>query len=213
MRRWYRWYWAQTWYRNTYLVNRPEDIGRTTGNHPEWNNIHDSGCHFTCLAMIVGIDPARLASELRDRTYFLPDESLPAKLLNPATSSEGLVWDQNAPHKNLRSISIENLWNHQFGRRVSITLSYVGRSSTDNYESANARVSDVRSRGNHLICGPADHSYLVAGNLDGEYFLWDPDGSATSVEQNLQGRMTLQKLFRTCRDKKIELWEYSFVVA
>ena len=63
MEKWYDQYWAQNWYKNTYLVNKAEQITQAVNPPCEWNNIHDSGCNFTCLAMIVGVDPAYLTSD------------------------------------------------------------------------------------------------------------------------------------------------------
>ena len=54
-------YHAQSFYRNTFLVNRPQEIARAEKSDREWNNLAESGCHFTCLAMIAGVDPATLA--------------------------------------------------------------------------------------------------------------------------------------------------------
>ncbi len=54
-------YHAQSFYRNTFLVNRPQEIARAEKSDHEWNNIAESGCHFTCMAMIGGVDPATLA--------------------------------------------------------------------------------------------------------------------------------------------------------
>lgn len=74
MKQWYRQYYSQTWYANTFLVRRPNQIGRTFDGK-EWNNIYDSGCHFTCLATILAVDPARLASELKDEPFFMLTEN------------------------------------------------------------------------------------------------------------------------------------------
>ncbi len=54
-------YHAQSFYRNTFLVDRPQQIARAEKSDREWNNIAESGCHFTCMAMIGCVDPATLA--------------------------------------------------------------------------------------------------------------------------------------------------------
>ena len=54
-------YHAQSFYRNTFLVDKPQQIARAEKSDREWNNLAESGCHFTCLAMIAGVDPATLA--------------------------------------------------------------------------------------------------------------------------------------------------------
>ena len=54
-------YHAQSFYRNTFLVDKPQQIARAEKSDREWNNLAESGCHFTCLAMIAGVDPALLA--------------------------------------------------------------------------------------------------------------------------------------------------------
>lgn len=208
---WYPSYFSQTWYVNTFLVRRANQIAQAVAGDREWNNICDSGCNFTCLAMILGVDPARLASELRNQNYFYADAGLPAKRLDGTRG--GLVWDQNAPHKGLRSVSINNFWHSSLMRRVSLTLSFLDVSSTDDYEKGCDLVSAIRARGNHVVCGSQEHSQLVAGETTGGgYFLWDPDGSEMTVEENLAGDFTLQKLFSDNPGTQIEFWEYSCVV-
>ena len=54
-------YHAQSFYRNTFLVDKPQQIARAEKSDREWNNLAESGCHFTCLAMIAGVVPALLA--------------------------------------------------------------------------------------------------------------------------------------------------------
>lgn len=203
---WYKDYWAQTWYKNTFLVRRPNQIAQVIDHDHEWNNIYDSGCNFSCLAMMVGIDPARLASELSSHNYFFADSSLPATYL--AGKSGGLVWDQNAPHRGLKAIKLKNIWHPRRQRRVTIALRYVKTSTSRSYEEGRKLVAAIRDGGRHVICGPKDHSHLVAGTVDGDFFVWDPDDSETSVERNLAGEFTLRELFHECEGEPIEFWEY-----
>lgn len=207
---WYPCYFSQTWYANTFLVRWPKQIGQAIEYPHEWNNIYDSGCHFTCLAMILKIDPGRLASELRNEKYFQADGSLTAKRLDGTEG--GLVWDQNAPHSRTRAFHLKDFWHSALSRRVSLTLQYVGQKSTVKYEEGRAEVAAIRARGNHVVCGTEEHSQLVAGESELGYVIWDPDGSKKTVEQNLEGSITLQNLFEFNKNQKIEFWEYRTIV-
>ena len=84
-------YHAQSFYRNTFLVNRPQEIARAEKSDREWNNLAESGCHFTCLAMIAGVDPATLADAAIKKGYYQPDKDLPARALDGKHGP--LVWD------------------------------------------------------------------------------------------------------------------------
>lgn len=206
MMQWYSCYFSQTWYANTFLVSSPNQIGCAIAHDREWNNIYDSGCNFTCLAIILNIDPGRLASELRNEKYFFEDGSLPADYLDG--TQRGLVWDQNAPNSRRKAVRLKDFWHSTLKRRVSLTLQYVGKTSTSDYDEGCAHVDAIRARGNHAVCGTWEHSHLVAGESNEGYFVWDPDGSETTVEQNLAGFLTLRKLFDAYPNQKIEFWEY-----
>lgn len=211
MDQWYMHYFSQTWYANTFLVKRPSQIAHiNSGIQGGWNNIYDSGCHFTCLAMMLNIDPGRLASELRNKKYFYADENFPSERLNGVKG--GLVWDRNAPHAGLESVLINNFWHITLERRISLELRYIGTTSTIDYEQGCEEINAIRSRGNHVICGPEEHSFLAAGETCEGYYVWDPDGSETTVEQNLEGAMTLRNVFNAYPGHKIEFWEYCVVV-
>lgn len=192
---WYPEYWAQTWYRNTFLVQRPEQIAKAEGRHGDWNNIYDSGCNFTCLAMIVGIDPARLPSLLGSQTYFLEDQDLPAKHL--VDKIGGLVWDKNAPNQEIRSVLIEDIWHPKLKRRTSITISFIGRILARTHREGVQIVAAMRRRGHHIICGHEEHAHLVAGTAGSSLFVWDPDDTEVSVESNVEGAFTLRRLFNS----------------
>lgn len=207
MHTWYREYWGQTWYKNTFLVREPRQIGQARGGEREWNNIHGSGCNFTCLAMIAGIDPARLASELSyQKRFFSADRTLTSRYVSGKVA--GLVWDQNKPHERLQCVTLENVWHNHYMRRVSIELCFRGASSTKCPRQGSQFVAEIHRRGNHIICGTHEHSHLVAGSVNGEYYLWDPDESAVEVERSLAGKLRLIDLFRNNRNVPIEFWEY-----
>jgi hypothetical protein len=210
MTQWYSSYVYQTWYTNTFLVRRPHQIGRAIANDREWNNIHDSGCNFTFLAMMLDIDPARLASELRTQRFFFADGSLPAKHLDGTQG--GLVWDQNAHNGAISAFSLKDFWHLTLKRRVSLMVQFLGIKKTTDYDEGCGQVAAIRGGKNHIICGPDEHSHLIAGETKEGYYLWDPDGSETTVEENLAGVFTLRKLFAAYPNEKIEFWEYRSVV-
>ena len=92
METWYDNYESQCWYENTFLVNEFSQISRANEGNREWNNIEGSGCHFVCLSMIVGINPAYLSSELSKLKFFRADRSLKSTKLNGDPGY--LVWGQ-----------------------------------------------------------------------------------------------------------------------
>jgi hypothetical protein len=206
--RWYEEYWAQSWYRNTYLVRRPRQIARQVANERDWNNVYDSGCNFTCLAMILGLDPARLASELGRQRFFLGDREAMARDL--CGRLVPLVWDQNEPLMRFRTIRLRRLWMPRLGRRVTLTLRHVGQELTFDYAEGMRIVRAARRRGHHVIAGAWDHSHLVAGRAGGDFYLWDPDDTSVSVEDSLAGRLKLRDLFDFyAGDEPIEFWCYA----
>ena len=206
MEQWYREYFAQTWYKNTFLVRKPSQIGRVVDGDQEWNNIYDSGCHFTCLAMIIGVDPARLASKLSSESYFFSDATLRTKYLTGKYG--GLVWDQNAPNGRLKTIEVDNFWHSKLDRRVKLSLNFVSRDITMKLSDGEGIIEAARKDGFHLIVGPREHSHLVAGMIDGEYYIWDPDDSGRSVEHFLRGDLKLRYVFDNSKGKAIEFWKY-----
>lgn len=208
MESWYEEYWSQNWYKNTFLVSKPQQIAKVNKAKGEWNNIAESGCHFTCLAMIVGIDPARLASELSSKKIFLPDPKLQANRLSDTTG--GLVWDQNAPHSGLKSVELKNIWHSRLRSETTVKISFIDKSSTTNHIDGINSVTGFHKQGLHVICGPDTHSVLVAGTTGKDFFLWDPDSSpgVTPIQQSLGGQYTLRDLFDRNKDEPIEFWAY-----
>jgi hypothetical protein len=208
MENWYSEFWAQTWYRNTFLVQHPYQIGRALAGDQEWNNLYDSGCNFTCLAMIIGIDPARLASELSilQKPFFQRDPALPAMTL--AGQYSGLVWDRNSPDKG-KLLTIPKIWHSKRSSYMKIGIKLRAIKPTHELNDGIKYVMKARSSGHHVICGTTDHSHLVAGSIrKNEYFLWDPDGEEVEIEKNLSGKVTLKQLFDENPGEIVEFWIY-----
>ena len=203
----YRDYYAQTWYRNTFLVRRPTQIGRADAGDREWNNLHDSGCAFTCIAMIVGVDPARLASALSKQSFFYADADLPATMLTGVKG--GLVWDANAPHAGMRKVTLPHFWHPHFNQRVNAVIRYKGCKSTRWHSTALRIVKKARQHGLHIVFGPYDHAHLIAGRCDRDFLVWDPDDEALSVEDNLAGNYRLKDIFEENPNEPIEFCFYA----
>ncbi len=206
MKAWYRDYWAQTWYTNTFLVRRPRQIAQTVDADRDWNNVYDSGCNFTCIAMIVGIDPAYLASVLSTQRFFYADNTLSGQRLSGKRG--GLVWDQNAPNAELRHITLTNLWHPRRRCRVTVTLRFVESIVTRNYREALRVVTAMHAAGGHVVCGTEEHSHLVVGSIAEDFALWDPDDTVVDVETNVSGGFTLRHLFQKYRGEAVEFWHY-----
>ena len=209
MKTWYphEQYFSQAWYKNTFLVRRPTQIGKANTNERDWNNIHDTGCNFTCIAMLVGIDPARLASALSQQSFFYADYAAPATMLTGATG--GLVWDANAPNEHIRSVRLSQLWHPRMKRRVTAVVRYKGYAKAKRHATALNVVKRARQRSQHVICGPFEHAHLVAGEIGDDYFVWDPDDTSVSVEDSLAGRFRLKQLFAENANEAIEFCFYS----
>ena len=202
----YRDYYAQTWYRNTFLVRRPTQIGRSD-KEMEWNNVYDSGCSFTCIAMILGVDPARLASALSNHSFFFADADYPATMLTGAKG--GLVWDCNAPNGRVHIAKLTRFWHPHFNRRVTAAVRYLGCKATDKHAVALRMIRNARRWGLHVICGPTAHAHLIAGNDGRDFIIWDPDNTALSVEQNLAGDYRLKDIFTANPNEPIEFCFYA----
>jgi hypothetical protein len=201
-------YFAQTWYANTFLVRRPEQIGRAIDGDRDWNNVHDSGCNFVCLAIIAGIDPARMASALATQSYFYADPTLPAITIGGRRG--GLVWEGNRPLLGEPGIQLPGLWHPHLNRRENIVIRLVAIETATQHRHGKRIVARARRRNLHVICGTEEHSHLVAGTIDGDYFLWDPDDSVVPVEDNMAGRCRLKSLFVHGVDVEFWLYEATF---
>lgn len=199
-------YFSQAWYVNTFLVRKPEQIGQSIRGERDWNNIHDSGCNFVCLAMMVGVDPARMASILAAKRYFFADTSLPAVTVGGKYG--GLVWDMNGPSEESQSVVLENIWHSHLRRRETITITLDSITETDEHKIGKEIIARARRLGLHVICGPEEHSHLVAGRISDDYYVWDPDDTVVSVEDNLRGKIRLKKLFDDNLPGTLEFWLY-----
>ncbi len=191
-------------------MRQPHQIAREVTGERDWNNVYDSGCNFACIAMIVGIDPARLASELATKRFFAPDLSALARDL--AGRRVRLVWDCNAPSAAREAIRLSHVWHQRLRRRTSFSLRYVGRTATRDHSEAVGSIAAARRRGLHVICGPEEHSHLVAGRIGRDFYVWDPDETEIAVEETLRGRFTLARLFRLYAGQPIEFWHYRLTV-
>ena len=71
--------------------------------------------------------------------------------------------------------------------------------------------------GHHIICGFEDHSYLIAGENNDKYFLWDPDLSGTTeIDKNMNGEYDLHWFYGhedyeeyINNNKEAQYWIYS----
>lgn len=207
MERWYATYWAQSWYRNTYLVRHPRQIGRESSGARDWNNVYDAGCNFTCIAMMLGIDPARLASELASESFFRADREAPARRIDGTRGP--LVWDRNAPHERLPTVTLASLWLSPLRRRVTVKLTFVAEELASDHTDGKRIVGAAHRRGEHVIAGAQEHSLLVAGRSARDFYLWDPDDTSVPVECSLAGKLTLGDLFGYYAAREpIAFWRY-----
>lgn len=172
-------YRSQTWYRNTFLVKSFSQIARVVSgsDNKGWNNIYDSGCHFTCLSIIIGCDPACLASALSTGRpeYFRPDPSQMAARLNDKKVIP-FTWDMNKPHTVDRPLTIPHLWIGRMGF-VDVTVVLKEVCKVLSYNTVVEEFAALRKKRLHIICGEAAHSLLIAGCEQGSYRLWEPDAS------------------------------------
>lgn len=152
--------------------------------------------------MAIGIDPAYFASELASyRNFFTCDRTIPAVTL--AKKTLGLVWDQNRPRIG-EQLQLNSIWIHNRSRK-SVAVQLVKVISTAERAIACQIVKEAHEAGQHIICGPDDHSALVAGRTDtGEYYLWDPDPEGIDIGGVLEGKITLGSVVKG----QIEFWLY-----
>jgi len=171
------------------------------------------GCHslaiFTLPDAILPVLRC-LASELahpRRPCFFCADRSLQATRLNGDTG--GLVWDQNRPDEEHSPLILENIWHSGRSERTTITH-FEGIKTATDYGEGKVIIETAHSNGQHIICGPTEHSHLVAGMVDGTYYVWDPDDSKEMcVEDNLNGNITVSGIFDDgYGGQEIEFWHY-----
>lgn len=166
-------YFAQSFYRNTFLVNRPQEIARAEKSDREWNNLSESGCHFTCLAMIAGVDPASLADAAINKGYFKPDDELPARALDGQRGP--LVWDQNVPASKGESFVFSNVWHPDRGQLIDIEFTCRRWKDKVPLKEAIDLTQAAILQGRHVVSGSYAHSVLIAGLSDDGPLVWDPE--------------------------------------
>ena len=154
-------YFAQSFYRNTFLVNRPQEIARAEKSDREWNNLAESGCHFTCMSMIAGVDPASLADAAIKKGYFAPDKALPARALDGQRGP--LVWDQNVPARKGQSFTFAKVWHPDKGQVVDIEFTCRRWKDHVPLKEATRLTHAAIIEGHHVVSGSFEHSVLIAG--------------------------------------------------
>lgn len=207
MPNWYDQYESQCWYTNTFLVNHPRQIARARNEYREWNNINECGCNFVCIAMMLGINPAYLASLLAAQKFFRIDKLCPATPIFNSQTSKGLVWDETRPYPVGEKLAIRRFWHPNRGRgSCVVTLVDIQRAA--NERAASRIIKAARRKGLHVICGYDDHSHLIAGQSRGKYFIWDPVSDERhwhfrlTAEDNVAGRYSLERFFRVRSTQK-----------
>jgi len=212
---WYARYESQCWYKNTFLVDEFDQISKVK-KEDDWNNIEGSGCHFVCLAMILEVNPAYLASKLKDKGYFSEDAGINA--INLKGEECKLVWDRNKPFEEGKKgeLKIDDVYIQGEGM-VSFTIRLKVIEKPASREHAIKIIKKHKNNGDHIIFGYSDHSRLIAGKGDDDFLVWDPDTSpsATSEENNIKGKLTLNWFYseysnnRIFKDETPEYWVYS----
>ena len=209
-------YHAQSFYRNTFLVDRPQEIARAEKSNREWNNIAESGCHFTCMAMIGCVDPALLADAAIKQGYYQPDKDLPARALDGQRGP--LVWDQNVPAKKGESFTFPKVWHAGQGRLVD--LEFVCRRWDDylSLKDATRLINAAILQGRHVVSGSFEHSVLIAGLSDDGPLVWDPDVERDSgaarrwLQTMVEGGLSLRAWGQHEKVRKFSVVEYELRV-
>ena len=208
---------AQSFYRNTFLVDRPRQIARAEAADREWNNIAESGCHFSCLAMIAGVDPASLADAAIGSGYYRPDDELPARALDGRRGP--LVWDQNVPARKGQAFAFRRVWHPE--RRALVELDFRCRRWKDHLplKEATRLAHAAILEGRHVVSGSFEHSVLIAGlSADGP-LVWDPDvarggaAAARRLQAMVAGGLTLRAWARREQVRKFTIVEYELRVS
>ncbi|MBZ0254340.1 MAG: hypothetical protein K8I02_13445 [Candidatus Methylomirabilis sp.] len=140
----------------------------TKGYGHQWNSVEDCGCNFVCLAMIIGVDPAYLASTLSAGGFFEADPDF-----------GGLPSDMDKPEVG-KSIEFGELWLPEIQRACKVELRRVpgetgDEVSADSVRRARSVLKGELAKSRHVVCGPEHHSVLVAGRTTADFFLFDPD--------------------------------------
>ena len=228
---WYKEYYCQSWYPQTYVVNNILEIVRYKEKENDKeiveNSIKHCGCHLTCYAMMVNIDPARLAGacsmskkkkglgqfkkskkdEFDVKSWVVTKEpKTRLDIKKPVKITWHMPWSFSVP--------IQVIDNGRKHRKMhtceySFMISHDHASKPKNFldlKDLNTFIRKHKSKNTAIIVGPVDHSLLVAGtNRQGDYFVWDPDiedfqDEYMTVEQMLNGQYTLQKMIENYQE-------------
>ncbi|MGL6313938.1 hypothetical protein [Vibrio sp. WXL103] len=189
---WYPKFESQHWYENTYLVNNLNEIACNKDN--ESNSVFDSGCHFTCLAMIIGVNPAHLATLYKNKRLFE---------YNPSCE---LVWDCNKPYYCDVTIHLKNVYVGSL-KYDKITVTLLKKTDISSIENIDRFILESRSKDEHLVFGGEDHSLLVAGRCCDKFVYWDPNSDFDSIENNFNGSQTIESFLE--KHEKISFWHYN----
>ena len=209
-------YHAQSFYRNTFLVNRPQEIARAEKSDREWNNLAESGCHFTCLAMIAGVDPATLADAAIKKGYYQPDKDLPARALDGKRGP--LVWDQNVPARKGDAFTFPKVWHAGKGRLVDLQFTCRRWDDYVSLKAATRLIHDAILQGRHVVSGSFEHSVLIAGLSDDGPLVWDPDVERDSgaarrwLQAMVEGGLSLRAWAEHEKVRKFSVVEYELNV-
>ncbi|MCE4937454.1 hypothetical protein [Aliivibrio fischeri] len=194
MKNWYPTYYyeSQCWYRMSFLVNQTNYIC-------ESNSIYQSGCHFSCMAMILGVNPAYLANLLAVKGYFSID-------------CTGLMWDQNKPSIKDEQISIVKHHNKD-GFQNSKSIKLIDIYSSDSLTKLEGVIQKYHQKDIHIIIGTKTHSLLVAGETDNSFYVWDPNteiekNESKAISNNVNGIYDLDWVFKHYKAKVLEIWVY-----
>ena len=228
---WYKEYYCQSWYPQTYVVNKTTEISRYKENRNEKdvaeNTIKNCGCHLTCYAMMVNIDPARLAGacslskrlkgsgrfrrskkdEFQIKSWFVTEGlQTSLKTQKPEAVTWQMPWSFSVPIQVIdNSGKHRRMGNCEYSFMVTHDHASKQKSFLD-LKDLNTFIRKHKSKNTAIIVGPKDHSLLVAGtNCQGEHFVWDPDiedfqGDFMTVEQMLNGQYTLQKMIKNYQE-------------
>lgn len=183
---------SQCWYENTFLVNQTNYIC-------ESNSIYNSGCHFTCLSMMLGVNPAHLSSLLGSEGYFSIDD-------------KGLMWDNNHPSNEGDSIVIPEHYN-KLGEFSKASLKLIKTDKCNNNREVIDLIEQYSNSYHHLILGSDSHSLLLAGYVNEKYFVWDPNTEIESnqhdaIEKCLNGLRTLEWTFSEYGREGLHVWVF-----
>jgi hypothetical protein len=110
-------------------------------------------------------------------------------------------------------MTIPMFWHNHRGRKTQVKVKFIECKDTRDENKGNRIVTKARQQKLDVICGPCNHSLLVAGQVDANFFVWDPNPSDEcgdgkwKIKTILEGKVTLQRMFRKY-SSNIEFWTY-----